>query len=160
MITEQTRSFVLRNTNLTEVLSGYFFKHPATHTVTTLSKISYQCGSEGETERHAMAVFFSKEKKKKKTSICQSPIEACHCTVHGELHYAISYYGIKKILKWSPGSSKQAESLRLMAVKASGGDSQRLSKSSGSIFWRHQVVMGVRLLRFHSPLVMADRALR
>lgn len=41
-------------------------------------------------------VFFFPKKKPKRTSICQSPIEACHCTVHGELHYAISSYGIKK----------------------------------------------------------------
>lgn len=71
----------------------------------------------------------------KTASICQTPIEACHCTVYRVLHYVISYYCIQNAqINLSPGSSKQPESLGLMAVKESRGDRQHLSKPSASIF--------------------------
>lgn len=56
----------------------------------------------------------------KTASICQTPSEACHCTVYRVLHYVILYYCIPNAqINLSLGSSEQPESLGLMAVKES-----------------------------------------
>lgn len=59
------------------------------------------------------------------------------CTVCRVLHYVILCYSIQNAqIYLSPGSSKQPDSLGLMAVKESRGDRRHRSKLSVSIFLR------------------------
>lgn len=97
---------------------------------------SYKICQQRLQELQAKWSSYHPEKKEKTASSCQNPVVACHCAVYGVVHYVISYYRIQNSqINPSPGSSKQPDSLSLMAVKESRGDMWHCSKSSVSIFW-------------------------
>lgn len=106
-----------------QLLDSFFFlkqKLPNTNTWTAVIKICQRVRG----GRSNGSPYFLK----KTASIC-------HCTVYSVLHYVISHYCIQNTqINSSPGSSKQPDSLGLMAVKESRGDRRQCSKSSVSIF--------------------------
>lgn len=113
-------------THRTHLLSSHFFKAgTAQHKHMDCSYQNLSAEVKGTTSNGSLGT----------ASICQTPIEACHCTVYKVLHYVILYYCIHNTqINSSPGSSKQPDSLGLMAGKESRGDRRHRFKLSVSIF--------------------------